>query len=148
MLLWRDLAKQWVMIGTNIYTGPMEFRARILQMDQRNDWYFYGLVQERHNSSALAMELCLPCINPSILYYHFNTIWIAKVEDTKYFISIVYFIFMLYTLPCHTGSKWAQYGRSLSVHDVIKWKRLLHCWHFVTGIHPSPVDSPHNGPVT
>ena len=25
-----------------------------------------GLVQERHNSSALAMELCLSCINPSI----------------------------------------------------------------------------------
>ena len=26
-----------------------------------------GLVQERHNSSALTMELCLSCINPSIL---------------------------------------------------------------------------------
>ena len=25
-----------------------------------------GLVQERRNSSALAMELCLSCINPSI----------------------------------------------------------------------------------
>ena len=25
-----------------------------------------GLVQERHNSSVLAMELCLACINPSI----------------------------------------------------------------------------------
>ena len=27
-----------------------------------------GLVQERRNSSALAMELRLSCINPSILY--------------------------------------------------------------------------------
>ena len=27
-----------------------------------------GLVQERHNSSALAMELCLSCTNPSILH--------------------------------------------------------------------------------
>ena len=25
-----------------------------------------GLVQERRNSSALALELCLPCTNPSI----------------------------------------------------------------------------------
>ena len=27
-----------------------------------------GLVQETRNSIALAMELCLSCINPSILY--------------------------------------------------------------------------------
>ena len=30
------------------------------------DLHFDGLVQERRNSSALAMELCLSCINPSI----------------------------------------------------------------------------------
>ena len=29
--------------------------------------YFNGLMQERRNSSALALELRLPCINPSIL---------------------------------------------------------------------------------
>ena len=29
--------------------------------------YFNGLVQERHNSRALAMELCLSCTKPSIL---------------------------------------------------------------------------------
>ena len=28
-----------------------------------------GLVQEGHNSSALAMELCLSCSNPSIYSY-------------------------------------------------------------------------------
>ena len=28
--------------------------------------YINGLMQERRNSSALAMELRLPCINPSI----------------------------------------------------------------------------------
>ena len=27
-----------------------------------------GLVQESHNSSALAMELCLSCTNTSLLY--------------------------------------------------------------------------------
>ena len=33
-------------------------------------WYFDGLVQERHNSSALAMELHLFCTNPSICLMH------------------------------------------------------------------------------
>ena len=33
--------------------------------------YIGGLVQERRNSSALAMELCLSCTNPSILGYSF-----------------------------------------------------------------------------
>ena len=28
-----------------------------------------GLVQERHNSSALAMELCLSCTDPSRLFW-------------------------------------------------------------------------------
>ena len=28
-----------------------------------------GLVQERRNSSALAMELCLSCINPSTWFH-------------------------------------------------------------------------------
>ena len=36
-----------------------------------------GLVQERHNSSALAMELRLSCINPSIW-------WIHYVQDVPY----------------------------------------------------------------
>ena len=34
-----------------------------------------GLVQERRNSSALAMELCLSCINPSI--------WHRRPQSTK-----------------------------------------------------------------
>ena len=31
----------------------------------RGECHIYGLVQERRNSSALAMELRLSCINPS-----------------------------------------------------------------------------------
>ena len=34
--------------------------------DGRLHCHFDGLMQERHNSSALAMELCLSCINPLI----------------------------------------------------------------------------------
>ena len=33
---------------------------------QHEDAHFDGLLQERHNSSALAMELCFSCTNPSI----------------------------------------------------------------------------------
>ena len=32
-----------------------------------------------------------------------------------------------------------------SRNDVIKWKHFPRCWPFVTGIHRSPVDSPHKG---
>ena len=32
--------------------------------------------------------------------------------------------------------------------DVIKWKHLPRYWPFVRGIHRSPVNSPHKGPVT
>ena len=38
---------------------------------------------------------------------------------------------------------------SILVHDhVIKWKRFPRYWPFVSGIHRSPMDSPHEGPVT
>ena len=32
--------------------------------------------------------------------------------------------------------------------DVIKWKYFPRCWPFVSGIHRSPVNSPHKRPVT
>ena len=41
-----------------------------------------GLVQERHNSSALAMELCLSCTNPSI--WHITT----QYDDTLSVMSL------------------------------------------------------------
>ena len=41
-------------------------------MIQFNDAYIDGLVQERRNSSALAMELRLSCTNPSICITCFN----------------------------------------------------------------------------
>ena len=37
----------------------------------------------------------------------------------------------------------------VSMHDdVIKWERFPQYWPFVRGIHRSPMDSPHKGPVT
>ena len=37
------------------------------------------------------------------------------------------------------------YDFSFQHGDVIKWKQFLHYWHFVRGIHLSPVGSPHKG---
>ena len=39
---------------------------------QHNVTEFDGLVQERRNSSALAMELCLSCTNPPTLGCQFK----------------------------------------------------------------------------
>ena len=57
----------------------------------------YGLVHKRHNSSALAMELRISCINPSI-WKHFLLLWeenvpvysLHKVNDAElsYFLSV------------------------------------------------------------
>ena len=47
------------------------------------DYHIDGLVQERRNSSALAMELRLSCINPSTWSCH-NNYWIntfIKIQD-------------------------------------------------------------------
>ena len=48
---------------TSLVPSGAKFFSDHFQMWQR---HFNGLVQERHNSSALAMELCLSCTNPSI----------------------------------------------------------------------------------
>ena len=39
---------------------------RVQFQSRTNSDYIYGVVQERHNSSALAVELRLSCTNPSI----------------------------------------------------------------------------------
>ena len=43
----------------------------VLKETELHYQYIDGLVQERHNSSALAMELRLSCTNPSIFELHF-----------------------------------------------------------------------------
>ena len=49
-----------------------------------------------------------------------------------------------YSVQCYNGT-WLH----RSVHgDVMAWKRFPHYWPFVRGIHWSPMDSPHTGPVT
>ena len=45
------------------YTKPLSFSCFASDFQKT---YIGGLAQERHNSIALAMELCLSCTNPSI----------------------------------------------------------------------------------
>ena len=44
---------------------------------------FDGLVQERRNSSALAMELCLSCTNPSIYQLESDPLVQAVINPTS-----------------------------------------------------------------
>ena len=44
--------------------------------------YIHGLVRERRNSSALAMELHLSCTNPSILSWYINGLYWYKMAVT------------------------------------------------------------------
>ena len=65
---------------------------------QLNVQYIDGLMQERRNSSALAMELRLSCMNPSIWQcyiteYIENKIWI-KSEQTVYALRRVLFWYL------------------------------------------------------
>ena len=46
-------------------------------------YYIDGLVQERHNSSVLAMELYLPCINPLIFATCEN--WLSLLNSCIYY---------------------------------------------------------------
>ena len=47
-----------------------------------HQWHFDGLVQERRNSSALAMELCLSCTN-SLIYDH-KSVLLALCEENHW----------------------------------------------------------------
>ena len=63
-------------------------------------FHINGLVQERHNSSALAMELHLSCINPSISFISHkssrNYCYLLTVCDVK--IIWCYFIILCHQL--------------------------------------------------
>ena len=53
-----------------------------------NQYYFAGLAQERHNSSALAMELCLSCVNPSIWWWtHYMILTFDLTLDLDHWFS-------------------------------------------------------------
>ena len=70
--------------------------------------YINGLVQERRNSSALAMELRLSCINPSIWYEGVRPVW----NDTRLYINLALISNGTQTImghqnnPCYLTYQW------------------------------------------
>ena len=72
----------WVCCVLVLVDFPISFRVISPALGQS---YIDGLVQERHNSSALAMELCLSCIKPI-------DIWLSLCQwnnPERYMIDII-----------------------------------------------------------
>ena len=62
---------QWVKISPQfVPLGSIDNKLTLVQVivEKAASHHLHGLVQKRRNSSSLAMELCLSCTNPSILY--------------------------------------------------------------------------------
>ena len=101
-------------------------------------------MQERHKSSALEMELCISCINPSMYYFLFLLKRMNKVMSTlKYFCSILNALFpgsgvSQYVLPSlsRVTLQISLWKSALFYQGITDEKRdkhcrflsLLHCW--------------------
>ena len=60
----------WLLRILNLFPDWFTGNSTVLPVQSVFIGDIHGLLQERHNSSALAMELCLSCTNPLILYIH------------------------------------------------------------------------------
>ena len=56
-------------VDSEVMDGAILVNLKLQEISRDLMGHFDWLVQERCNSSALPMELCLPCINPPIFYY-------------------------------------------------------------------------------
>ena len=84
--------------------------------------YIDGWAQDCNNPSALAMDLLLPCTEPSLF----------GCSSTNFRLVL------LKTPP-------SGFANEDSHDDVIKWKHFPRYWPFMRGIHRSPVNSPYKG---
>ena len=86
----------------------------------------FGEKWPRYNGTALYFHLCPGCLNPIKL--------ICKVY--------------LHGCCMNKDVVWTCIIRGLSKSwDVMTWVDFTHYWHFVRGIHRSPVHSPHKGSI-
>ena len=75
MLVWHEKLQSGSLCNVSyIFTGKEAVMVQSRNKIMLNDEYFHGLVQERHNSIADALELRLSCINPSILCWQYMII--------------------------------------------------------------------------
>ena len=84
--------------NVHLQNGHHFVQASICQIKNTGD--IDGLVQERRNSSALAMELRLSCTNPSISSVILST-WSEVWRDIGYFLSLN---FCKVIFPCSGSS--------------------------------------------
>ena len=76
---WNDSTNSVVnFYGVEFLVGNIRRHLHFCHYSTLN-WNIDGLVQERRNSSALAMGLCLSCINPSICSWN-APLWKAKIH--------------------------------------------------------------------
>ena len=69
-----------------------------------------------------------------------KSLWLVMLSSAIYFALYIY-IYTLIPLDYNApGDK-----QAWNQDDVIKWKHFPRYWPFVSGIHRSPVDSPHKG---
>ena len=90
-----------------------------------------GLVQERRNSSALAMELCLSCTNPSI--YDTRTAFIHKI----FFVIFQYFYIINVPLIQFSVQKRFSYKRAGQVTERVSVLKLFHI-HIIMPVYFNP----------
>ena len=82
-------------------------------------------------------------------------IWVNESHDSTFVIYLslndtkIYKVFQSYSkLPFSTSAIITNFSLNLySAWKTMTWKCFPHHWPFVRGIHWSPVDSPHKGPV-
>ena len=95
-----------------------------------------GLVQERHNSSASAMELCLSCTKPSKWCsawpqqcHPFTPHWVPSANNITscHLKSLITPLFVQQYSPINTKEN----------------TKAPHYWSFMKGIHRWSMDSPH-----
>ena len=115
-------------------------------------------MQDCCNSSALATELLQSSTKPSVSLNHIfshhgfrfrllPTVWKADQSLHRGLLTCNEWCVSCNTLWACVADENAQCFSK--VHDdVIKWKHFPRYWPFVRGIHRSPVNSPHKGPVT
>ena len=113
-------------------------------------WHFSMVVSHSFRAMHISWHLSIifliiqPICNPSKLCllhfcYEFINLTLCMLNIFKKHLHFITFQ--------HT--EMAQAFESFPYHyDIIKWKHLQRYWPFVRGIHQSPVNSTHKGPVT
>ena len=94
------------------------------------NWHISGSVQERHISSALAMELRLSCINPSIPYLHMwamDCVFVRPFVGNDHKISVAKHKTAVSPLPTHW--RYCSFAVSHRYEEYSVLLQLRRCWY-------------------